>query len=604
MNREQKVWYFRELKKHFNGYSDIEVENGIMFYCLSKFGSHADEYRSKKSENIAWILESFKFPVDIEYIVDFFESLVDKDAANEKGIVFTPKIIADYIVEKTLQNLGNSASQITLIDPGCGSGIFLVAAAEYLYSHYSIPMHQIINQLIYGLDIDENNVRRCKLVLRLLSTKYQDENEIKPHVVCGDTLKVDWVGTFGCAKFDFIIGNPPYVNPHDLPKETVDYLKASFETTKSGVFNIFYAFIEQSMKYLSYEGCLGFIVPNNFLTIKSAKTLRNYLQKSKYIKSILDFGENLLFKPIRTYSCILLLDKTNKENFEYSVISQKSQDISLLLKNAKFVTSRIDRLDSEGWKLVDDITLENLSKIEKQKFPLKSLIHTGIATLKDEVFMVDCDSNGFFKYIDGKRYDIDSELVVPIFKIPELKRCSSLSECKRHIIFPYHKKDGKFVPIKESVLKIKFPTTYEYLLISKEKLDKRDKGKKNPNGWFAYGRSQGLNRYGKKLLFPTFSKKPSFSVVEDELVLFCNGYAIFENELEIKLLCRILNSKIMDYYISQTSYPIEGGFYCYQKKFLEKFSVPNLSENEKKFIEKASTEKIDDFLIKKYDLRI
>ena len=467
MNREQKVWYFRELNKHFNGYTDIEIENGIMFYCLSKLGSETDEYRSKESENIAWILESFKFPVDIEYIVDFFESLIDKDAANEKGIVFTPKIIADYIVEKAFQNLGNTASKITLIDPACGCGIFLVSAAEYLYSHYSIPMHQIINQFIYGLDIDVNNVRRCKLVLRLLNAKYQDENKIKPHVVCEDALKVDWGRTFNCAKFDFIVGNPPYVNPHDLSKKTTDYLKASFETTKSGVFNIFYAFIEQSMKYLSYEGCLGFIVPNNFLTIKSAKTLRNYLQKSKYIKSILDFGENLLFKPVRTYSCILLLDKTNKEHFEYSVISRRSKDISSLLEDAKFVTTRIDRLDSEGWKLVDDITLENLSRIEKQKFPLKNLIHTGIATLKDEVFMVDCDSNGFFKCINGKRYNIDNELVVPIFKIPELKRCSSLSECKRHIIFPYQKKDGKFVPNRESLLKIKFPATYEYLLTSK-----------------------------------------------------------------------------------------------------------------------------------------
>ncbi len=35
----------------------------------------------------------------------------------------------------------------------------------------------------------------------------------------------------------------------------------------------------------------------------------------------------------------------------------------------------------------------------------------------------------------------------------------------------------------------------------------------------------------------------------------------------------------MEYYISLTSENLSGGYKCYQKKYIEKFSIPNFSEN-------------------------
>lgn len=141
------------------------------------------------------------------------------------------------------------------------------------------------------------------------------------------------------------------------------------------------------------------------------------------------------------------------------------------------------------------------------------------------------------------------------------------------------------------------------LLARKKELDSRDKGKKNVVAWYAYGRTQGLNRYGEKLLFGTFSSKPNFTLIQDKEALFCNGYAIFENPImEIEVLQKIFNSFIMDYYIKHTSYQIEGGYFCYQKKYIEKFSIPFLDSSEKEFLLKSNNKEIDDFLISKYGL--
>ena len=67
---------------------------------------------------------------------------------------------------------------------------------------------------------------------------------------------------------------------------------------------------------------------------------------------------------------------------------------------------------------------------------------------------------------------------------------------------------------------------------------------------------------------------------------------------------KVLNSRIMEYYISNTSYMIEGGFYCYQKKYLERFSVPWFNEEELEFLRNANKKDIDSFLVSKYDLAI
>ena len=139
--------------------------------------------------------------------------------------------------------------------------------------------------------------------------------------------------------------------------------------------------------------------------------------------------------------------------------------------------------------------------------------------------------------------------------------------------------------------------------MQRSQLDARDKGKGVAQGWYAYGRTQGLNKYGKKLLFPTFSNSPKFLYVDDEDALFCNGYAVFENDqYELEILVKILNSRLMDYYVSNTSYSIEGGYYCYQKKYVERFSLPWFSENELTFIQNASKSEIDDYLWNRYGL--
>ena len=587
-------------------YSSSVIEATVIKYVCERikkkfeFEGMLAELKNQESSELLTMLRNIDFPIDIEFLIEFFEALLEKDNVTKNGIVFTPKYIADYINKNAIAGINKSPADIKVIDPGCGCGIFLVSAIDNIKRNSNKTVASIIAENIYGLEIDPDNARRCAIVLNFYVLMAGESNAgLKVNVKCVDSLKTDWRVECGVDSFHCIVGNPPYVNTHDMTKETVKFLKQTFKTTKTGVYNIFYAFIEYAMTFLDDDGKLGYIIPNNFLTIKSATALREMMSENKWIEKIIDFADNMVFKPVRTYNCIIQLSKKHNDSFAYCLMN-KADDISIALEEME-----VEKLDVNGWKLVDRRTMQNIHRIEGQYKPIKEFVRTGIATLRDDVYMVDYDGSNYYKDVDGEKIEIEGDLVRRLYKIPDLKQCNNIQDACRYILFPYQKGTSGFVIIPEEELKEKTPRTYNYLLKQKDELDKRDKGKPNSVAWYAYGRTQGLNKFGRKLLFPTFACTPRFTMVDDEYAFFCNGYAVFENDyMELEILRRILNSSVMQYYVSNTSYAIEGGYYCYQKKYIEKFSFPFLTDEEKNEISEMTDQELDEFLINKYELEL
>lgn len=121
-------------------------------------------------------------------------------------------------------------------------------------------------------------------------------------------------------------------------------------------------------------------------------------------------------------------------------------------------------------------------------------------------------------------------------------------------------------------MKYTYPKTYIYFCDVRKELETRSSD--NSTHWYVYGRSQGLNNLGEKLMFSQFLSYPKFIYNNDETSLLSNGFAIYQNDdIEIDILQKILQSSVLDFYIKHTSYSIDGGFYCYQKKYLKDFSI-------------------------------
>lgn len=606
--------FSNEIKKRFADIPQITVVEHLLYYVL-KQNSLEQNIVSVSSEfslnTILFDYISSIFPneLSLENVIAVYEGLIDSTKKKNNGITFTPPFIADYICEYAIKR-SDAGERVKIIDPACGGGIFLLRAISILKKYYKLTAREIIENNLYGLDIISDNVLVSKQILiSFCILERIPVMNMKFNLLCVDSLQSDWISLFG-TNFDGVVGNPPYVNPHDLEKKVVSFLKQNFSTTSHGTTNIFYAFVEKGMQYVKQNGTLCYIVPNNFITINAASPFRNFLTNNQYISFLVDFTENMLFSPIRTYSAIIGLDYTPKSILSYVKIPKTPTDqIEELLKTSKQETINYADLDNEHrWALLTDVEKENIATIEGQWCSIKKYIKTGIATLRDGCYLIDdVIEDKFVKTVKDETFYIEPEIVRPIYKVSEIAPGVPTEQSMRFIIFPYKKNyTGKMVIIPENEFKDSYPKAYACLLAQKDILDQRDKGKVNPDGWYAYGRKQGINFYGKKILYPTFTNTPKFQIVSDPSALFCNGYAIFESEdIPSDVLLKILNSSIMDYYMKMTSYPIEGGYMCYQKKYIERFSIPFLTNEDLLFIRQNDDQHlINIFLKNKYDLLI
>ncbi len=125
------------------------------------------------------------------------------------GVYYTPKYIVDYIVENTVGALlkdktPNNIKNLTVLDPACGSGSFLIVAYQHLLDYYLdcytkkpnkykkqlIKTHhnsyrltiserkRILLAHIYGVDIDAQAVEVTKLSLLLKVLEGENEASI------------------------------------------------------------------------------------------------------------------------------------------------------------------------------------------------------------------------------------------------------------------------------------------------------------------------------------------------------------------------------------------------------------------------------------------
>jgi hypothetical protein len=272
----------------------------------------------------------------------------------------------------------------------------------------------------------------------------------------------------------------------------------------------------------------------------------------------------------------------------------------------------------KGWILNKPDVLENINKIENIGIPLgdKFPIRNGLATLSNDVFIfkpVNEDEN-YFYHQNGKLHKIEKGICRDVIKPNRLKTESEIPTLKEQIIFPYYQenaqanlfdyKSNKKIAFEEDYFKTNFPNAYKYLEGNKVQLLNRDKGKNAKYKWFEFGRTQALNDLGKKLLFPYMAGQPYFVYTDQDDLLLYAGYAVyFDSERELKVLKRILESKLFWYYIKKTSKPYSGNYFALAKNYVKDFGICNLDENEKDYLLSTdSFEERNDFLFEKYNI--
>lgn len=200
-----------------------------------------------------------------------------------RGFVPTPEKLVDRMVAR-LFNACSVDGGVTVLDPGCGEGLFIDGIIRWC-RRFKRPIPKIV-----GIEL---HPERCKEAKRKFH-KYSSI-EIRESDFLVETNE----------KFDFIVGNPPYVSiGHLLIKEKEGYRDRY--TTARGRFDLYMLFFEQALRQLREGGRLVFITPEKYLYVDAAKPLRQLLA-SRRIKE-LSFVREDIFEGFVTYPLITVVD--------------------------------------------------------------------------------------------------------------------------------------------------------------------------------------------------------------------------------------------------------------------------------------------------------
>lgn len=539
-----------------------------------------------------------------EELIELFEFVVSPADRIINGAIYTPKNIRTYIVLEAFKKSNCIDDAIKISDIAMGCGGFLFNASIELKRRTGRTYSEIFRENIFGLDIQEYSVKRSKLLLSLLALQSgEDIEEFEFKLFQGDSLDFNWTTKIRDFNgFSIILGNPPYVCARNLDLKTKEKLK-NWEVCQSGNSDLYISFFQIAIENLRVGGILGFITMNSFFKSLNGRALRDYFIRKELAISIIDFGSEQVFQRKNTYTCICFI-----ENRQQQFISYTESDTKKLVGKLFFKKIKYNILDSEkGWNLKDNKTI---SKIESTGIPFSELYQTrhGIATLKNDIYIfrpVDEDKN-FFYLQKEILYKIEKGICKDIVNSNKLSREISLNTLKEKVIFPYDKQEKPKL-LDEKLIQECFPEAYKYLQNKKTILAKRDKEKGNYEKWYAFGRTQSLEKIKNKMFFPKYSDRtPNFIINSDEDLLFYNGLAVVgSSETEMVIIKKIMESSIFWYYIKTTSKPYSSDYYSLNGNYIKNFGVCELTEKEKKFIIEETDQKIlNVFFEDKYKLKI
>ena len=579
----------KSLVQIFLNENNLKSNNKFLNEYLSSF-------EMINQEDIDNIILKNNEPLTFEKLERYFELLFPSKDKKLGGIFYTPSYIAEFIVDEVLTD----NPDFKILDPSCGAGIFNLVSLNKIKEKFANKSYvEIIENNIYASDIEPISTNRTKIIL-ILAALINGENpeEINFNVITEDSLQksLKWEDkfpeVFENGGFDAVVGNPPYIRIQNLKEDYKKYLQKNWASAKNGNIDIYYPFIELGLNLLNENGKLGFITPNSHFNTAAGKNLRKILKSNKSMHKIVNFDYVRVFKDVNVYSCVTIF--TKKPNNEIKFRKMTEEVTSIDLKDEDYKIVKYDTLDTEKkWVFLSDEEINKIEMIENVGIKLKDLceINCGVATLADKIYLL----TDYTVETDGKTFEIEPGICKSIIKASTLHNEEEIAENDLKIIWVYDN-EGHILP--ESTIAKNYPNAYAYLKHVKPKLDARDKGKPNEVAWYAFGRTQAIDSsFGKKLLTSTMNEKPNFIYCDDEDSTFISGYQVKTNKIDLRILKKILNSTVMEYYIELISKSYQGGWKSYAKSFIQNFGIPKFTADELEFLENENDEvKINKFL--------
>lgn len=418
-NKEFTFALFRSLSRDFNGdmFPDIDNEEthiDILHLRLIQDLLYGDAGAQRKL-----FFFSYKFDIiPLDLISSIYEEFYHASSVSDKkstGAFYTPPILAEFVLSRVL-TIDVLEQNPRVLDPACGSGIFLVEAfrriVRYRISHKKSSLNfdelkQILGQQIVGIEVNDEAARIAAFSLYLAMLHYLDSPSIRRHINTGNKLpsliasEVKEANQYNCIyvedafaidskcfpEIDVVVGNPPWGAPQKDAEQIVkDRQKVMVKWCNDNHYTISnkersQAFLWKAREFVKNNGRCALLTSAGvlFKNSKKSQTFRQEWMKQVCITEVFNFTHVRRFYFRGAISPFVLIQFVNRKQMDTPVEYWSPKQTIAIKSTQAVLMSQYDRAyligqnlsDNKTWKIhwfgrhADSVFVKNLGRFRK-----------------------------------------------------------------------------------------------------------------------------------------------------------------------------------------------------------------------------------------------
>lgn len=330
---------FLHLKEKFNGnlfelngeICDLSLTIDVLQVLHDFFSANIDTETGQLS-----FFDMYDFNIiPVELISNIYEILLGKEKRDADNAFYTPQYLVNYVLEYSISPFIRDYKKCKVLDPSCGSGIFLVESYRRMiekelngvkFTDDNEFLKHILTENIYGVDLNPDAIDVAIFSLYLAVLDYKNPKTLSKFILpnlkdknlfAKDFFDEEALQPLKEINFDFIVGNPPWGKGNGLQ---TNYCKRQKYEKYMQNNDTCRGFILRSKDFSSTNTQCCFVLHSKLLYMQKqpSKNFRNYLLNNTKIIKIVEMSSvrKLIFKNADAPAIILSF------NFSYVDVSK------------------------------------------------------------------------------------------------------------------------------------------------------------------------------------------------------------------------------------------------------------------------------------------
>jgi hypothetical protein len=494
-----------------------------------------------------------------------------RSSGETHGVVLTRAPVVALILDLVGYTEDQDLGATTLLEPSCGHGAFLEEALRRLLrsaTRHGRPLSSL-KKAIHAFDIDPVHVEKTRSLLAKILREQGAAPKAATRLAEGWVDCQDFLLATIERRFDFVVGNPPYIRIEQLPPGLI----ARYREDHASLYDradLYVAFIERGLKLLTPEGLLSYICADRWISNKYGGPLRALITGNHGVRCYINLHRASPFESeVIAYPSIFVLGKRSKAPTLVASLPFASEEVcrhaSRVLRgqeesSPEFRVVCHDRWfqGDEAWVIGSPEHLAALRLLEERFPPIEASarIGIGVATGCDDVYIV------------GRGEDIEPDRCIPLVMREDLRN-GKITDAGRFVINTTDDQ-GHQVNLE------RYPRLQHYLQRHEEAIRRRYVARKNPNAWFrTIDRITPALCSTPKLLIPDIAGANEVIFEQGRFYPHHNLYFITSERWDMEVLGGLLSSRVALFFVWSYAVKMRGGYLRFQAQYLRRIRLPD-----------------------------